>query len=53
MDVETAWDILTERGIATEDELVLVTAINGYTLEQMENVLYAKAGYNSFDQLGY
>ena len=51
MDVETAWDILTERGIATEDELVLVTAINGYTLEQMENVLYAKTGYNSFEQL--
>lgn len=53
MDVETAWDILTERGIATEDELVLVTAINGYTLEQMENVLYAKTGYRSFEQLGY
>lgn len=52
MDIETAWDYLVDKGIATEDELVLVTAINGFTFEQMENVLYAKTGYRSFEQLG-
>lgn len=51
MFTDEAWDILTERGIATEEELQLVTNINGYTLEQMENVLYARTGYHSFDQL--
>ena len=51
MFTDEAWDILTERGIATEDELILITAINGYTLEQMLNVLYARTGLNSFEQL--
>lgn len=51
MFTDEAWDILTERGIATEAELQLVTSINGYTLEQMLNVLYARTGYNSFKQL--
>ena len=51
MDTEYAWYILVEAGIATDEELQLVTNINGYTLEQMENVLYARTGYHSFDQL--
>lgn len=51
MNIDTAWDMLTERGIATHSELALVTNINGYTMEQMENVLYARTGLRSFSQL--
>ena len=37
-------------GIATENELQLITDINGYDLETLEDVLYARTGYRSWDQ---
>ena len=45
------WDYLTELGIATEEELQLVTDINGYNEETMLDVLYARTGYRNFEQL--
>lgn len=48
--IENAWDTLLNMGVS-EQTLQIVTSINGYTLETLENVLYAHAGYNSFDQL--
>lgn len=43
-------DILVEYGIATEEEVELVTNINGYNRETMEDILYARTGYRTFDQ---
>ena len=51
MTIEQMWDYLTETGIATENELCLVTAINGYNEETMLDVLYVRTGYRSFEQL--
>jgi hypothetical protein len=51
MNTEEKWDYLEENGIATKDELRLITNINGYSTGTMEDVLYAKTGYRSFDQL--
>lgn len=51
MDIEEAWDYLTSEGIATEDELQLISNGWGYTLENMETVLYARTGYRSFEQM--
>lgn len=48
---EVAWDVLVEYGIATEDELRLVVAINGTSVETLEDVLYVRTGLRSFDQL--
>ena len=45
------WDYLTESGIATEEELQLVTCINGYNEETMLDILYARTGYRNFEQL--
>ena len=45
MDTETAYKALIEAGVATEGELALVTNINGYSLETIEDVLYARTGY--------
>lgn len=45
------WDYLIEYGIATEDELQLVTNIIGFTKEALEKVIYAKTGYRSLAQL--
>lgn len=49
MNKGRAWDILT--GYVSEETLQVVTAINGYTLETLEDILYAVTGLRSFDQL--
>lgn len=54
MKIETtdqAWDYLLESGIATEAELQLVTCLNGYSLEVLQDVLDVRAGYKNFNQL--
>lgn len=48
--IENAWDTLLEMGVSKQT-LNIVTSINGYTLETLENVLYAHTGYQSFEQL--
>ena len=45
MNTETAYEALIEAGVATVGELELVTNINGYSLETLEDVLYARTGY--------
>lgn len=37
-------------GIATSEEISLVTAINGYNEEAMQDILYVRTGYRSFEQ---
>lgn len=44
------WDYLVGNEIATEDELDLVTSINGYNEETLDDVLYVRTGYRSLDQ---
>ena len=44
-------DYLIEHGTATAEEIELVTSINGTNIEAYENILYARTGYRSFDQL--
>lgn len=54
MKIETtdqAWDYLLESGIATEAELQLVTCLNGYSLEVLQDVLDVRTGYKNFGQL--
>lgn len=51
MSIEEMWDMLLELGVE-EEVLRVVTAINGYNEESMEDILYVKFGYHSFDQLG-
>ena len=51
MKVNEYWDYLIESGIATEEELQLVTSINGYNAETLDSVLYARTGYRSVEQI--
>lgn len=44
------WDLLVEMGVS-EETLDIITSINGYNLQTLEDVLYAKFGYRSFEQL--
>ena len=52
MDISAMWDtIVYEYGIATEEELALVTAIDGYNEDTLNNVIYVRTGYNDIYQL--
>jgi hypothetical protein len=50
MDTGKAWDFLVENGVASEETLRVVTNINGYSVETLEDVLYAVTGMRDFDQ---
>lgn len=50
MNKNDMWYMLIELGVS-EETLQVVTDINGYSEETMEDILYAKFGYRSFDQL--
>ena len=43
-EVGEIYNTLVERGIATEDELNLITDINGYSVETLNDVIYARTG---------
>ncbi len=51
MNTEILYNYLVDHGIATEDEIILVTNILGDTQETYEDILYARTGYKYFDQL--
>lgn len=44
------FDFLVEYEIATEDEIRLVTDINGYNEETLNDILYARTGNRSVEQ---
>ena len=50
-DVNELWNELENRGIATNEEMQLVTDINGYSVETLNDVLYARTGYRSLKQM--
>ena len=50
MTTEEMWETLEKMGIS-EQTLQIVTDINGYSEETMEDILYAGFGLRSFDQL--
>lgn len=50
-NVNELWDQIIESGIATPEELQLITCINGYNMEALNNVIYVRTGYHSMDQM--
>lgn len=48
-DVNDAKNFLIEQEIATEDEISLVTQINGYSIDTLNDILYARTGYHDLD----
>ena len=50
MDRYDIWDAIVEHGIATEEELELVTAINGYNSDTLNDVIYVRTGYRNIKQ---
>jgi len=51
IDIQSTWDHLVDAGIATEQELILVTSINGYNMESLNDIIYARTAYRTAEQL--
>ena len=51
MNTDTIWDAIIEYGIATEKELELITAINGYNDDALNDVIFVRTGYRNIEQL--
>lgn len=49
-NVNEYYDYLIEQGIATEAELDLITSINGWSIETLNDVLYERTGYRTYEQ---
>ena len=45
------WEFLVEHDIATDEEISLVTDIAGYSVETLENIIYARTGLHDMEQL--
>ena len=50
-EMNELWDYITEYEIATENEICLITSINGTNLETFEDILYCRTGYRSLEQI--
>lgn len=44
------WDFIVDNNIATEDEVRLVTDINGLNEETMTDIIYVRTGLRSYEQ---
>lgn len=44
------WDFIVDNNIATENEVRLVTNINGWNEETMTDIIFAKTGLRSYEQ---
>ena len=51
MNTEQTWEYIIDLNIATEEELSLITSINGYSVETLGSVIYCRTGYRSVEQL--
>ena len=49
-NLNTLYDKIIEYGIATEAEINLVTDINGWNEEAMNDIIYARTGYRDIEQ---
>ena len=49
--IAEVWDFIIENSIATDDELQLITSINGYNEGALNDVIYVRTAYHSMEQL--
>ena len=49
-DKAIMWDFLLEEVGVSEETLQVVTDINGYTIDTLNDILYAVTGYRSKEQ---
>lgn len=50
-EVIYVWDKLVDMGLFTDRELELITNINGYNIETLNDAIYSRYGYRSLEQM--
>ena len=50
MELNEIYDYFVEYEIATEEEIKLVTSINGWNEESFNDILYVRTGYRDLEQ---
>ena len=50
-DVDLLFDELFEQALFTYEELNLITNINGYSIETLNDAIFARYGYRDLQQL--
>ena len=50
-DVNVLWDELLDLELFTEEELQLLTNINGYSVETLNDAIFARYGYRDYNQM--
>jgi hypothetical protein len=51
MTVAELYDKLIEKELFTEGELHLITSVNGFNFETLNDCIYARYGYRNYEQL--
>jgi len=49
-DLNNTIEKITDYGIATEKEISLITNINGYNKETLNDVIFCRTGYRDIEQ---
>ena len=49
-DVNYIWEILVEYGVATDEEIGLVVALNGKNIKTLNDILYVRTGCRNLEQ---
>lgn len=50
-DVNVLWDELIENELFTYEELKLLTNINGFSIETLNDAIYSRYGYRDYEQM--
>ena len=48
--ISMLWDFIVDNNIATDNEVILVSDINGWNEETMTDIIYARTGLRSYEQ---
>lgn len=46
----TIYNFIIENGLASEETLQVVTCINGYSIETLNDIIFVTTGYHSMEQ---
>ena len=49
-ELDEYWDWMLDNNIVSEETLQIVTDINGYSVETLNDILYAATGYRNREQ---
>lgn len=49
-EINNVWDTMVECGIATNEEIGLVVALNGCRMDVLNDIIFVRTGYRNIEQ---